>query len=128
VPRWSLHLAILALIGCGSDDPPAAGLTRDLRTALNTPPAAVDTAKQRADSQFQKCAYVFEYEAKLRECLVFIQGRAPRDAERAIAVYKGELRRIAESIQRAELAVYRTRARREDSLRAIARGERIACE
>lgn len=113
--RWSLFLILLSLPGCGSDDPAAAARVRDLPGALNPAPAPVDTAKQRADSQFQKCTYVYSGLEKLRECLVLTHGWTPQEAERAIARYEGQLRRVHDSL---------TRLR--DSLVATERNRRLA--
>jgi hypothetical protein len=115
---------MIPLLSCGTEDPAASTHARNLQTALNPTSQTLDTAKQRADSQFQTCTYVYDLEFKLRECLVFTHGWAPADAERAIVTYKADLKRLADSLERVQLARYEAERRREDSVRAVARRRR----
>lgn len=91
--------------GCGSDDPAAAARARDLGTGLNPATPPVDTARQRADSQFITCLYVYDSEEKLRECLVLRFQWPTADAARRIAIYSAEMQRVTDSL----LAVQRQR-------------------
>lgn len=69
----------------------------------------MDTARQRADSQFNTCLYVYDSEERLRECLVLRFQWPTPEAARRIAIYTAEMRRIADSIA--------AEVHREDSLR-----------
>jgi hypothetical protein len=110
---------------------------RDLSRALDSRPEVVDTAAQRADSQFQTCLYVYDTEEKLRECLVLKNQWPAQDAARAIAVYKAEIKRtsdslrarlkyIADSIEGERESMYAVLARRRDSIRVVAERRQAA--
>lgn len=71
-------------------------------------------------TQFQKCAYVYEIEAKLRECLVIVNGWEPASAQRAISYYEAQLQQVQDSMDSAA----RERARLADAADRAAAQER----
>lgn len=75
----------------------ARDLTRQLSPSSTGP--AVDTAAQRADSQFQTCLYVYDTWEKLRECLVLKNRWSAQEAAHRIAVYKAQLAKTADSLR-----------------------------
>jgi hypothetical protein len=119
---WSpLRILVLALIACGSGEPVGDAKARDLQTALHPTATPVDTARQRADSQFNTCLYVYDNAEKLRECLVLKFEWPAERAARRIATYTAELQRIADSLRRTRdsvLAEERAKLRREDAFAA----------
>jgi hypothetical protein len=122
--RWilpSLIFPVCLSSACGSDSSEASQKARDLQLALQpAAPAAPDTASQRADSQFQECAYVYDSEEKLRECLVLRQGWSPLNAARRIATYKADLAKAVDSVNRVMAAQEVAAAQRADSIRRAA--------
>ena len=93
-----LPIILAALLGCGTDDPAAAARACDLQGQLQPSSRPVDTAQQRADSQFNTCLFVYDSAEKLRECLVLRFQWPTAEAARRIAVYAAEVRRVADSI------------------------------
>lgn len=109
---------ILVLLGSCEDGTPRRS-EQLLRTLAGDRQPPVDTAAQRRREQFEKCSYVYDMEDQLRECLVLKSDWAPPDAARAIAIYKAQLKKSADSIR--EL-ILRERAEAE----SIAAASRLA--
>jgi hypothetical protein len=116
--RHVVLVALLPLSAC-HDNPIPAARVRDLTTALTPPP--VDTAKQRADSQFATCLYVYNSEEKLRECLVLRNGWKAQDAERQIVLWKRERAKYYAALVRRDDSLRRAKALTADSVRRMER-------
>jgi hypothetical protein len=86
VTAMGLHLSALVGLLLACDSAP--------------PNSAITGQSNQKTAQFDKCAYVYDTESKIRECLVMRNGWSPGAAEVAILTYKAEIRRVNDSIRR----------------------------
>jgi hypothetical protein len=116
-----LLLAAATLAACQRGPNEQQAVARNLERALATASAEpADTAAQRKQDELEKCKYVYHDEQGLRECLVVQNKWAPQDAAREIAIYKAEISRTVDSLERVRDSLVqeeiRDEQRRRDSL------------